>query len=215
MTSAGNDFDREVFTLSTLCHIKTHNPATPPQALEQELKHIQLLDDIALLLVNKEQGDVAAVSMRVSRDRVDFYFAKNGPCDPSVTTFLERVQEILSGDDPNLMARRLLNASMSVCVHKFKGRITKARKAFSDCGIKLGPGSEFSGSHILSSRLRQWNDLNDEQILAGFFKDLGSLDSSINALISNRSSSIALSMKACAIGIMLLLFLLLFLSQII
>lgn len=79
MTSAGDDFDRKVYTLSTLCHIKTHNPAKPPQALEHELKYIRLIDDIIQLLVNKERGDVAAVLMRLSFDRIDFYYAKNGP----------------------------------------------------------------------------------------------------------------------------------------
>lgn len=69
--------DSSIF--SRLCHIKTHHLATPPQNQLDELKRIPMLANITLLLVNKEQGDVAAVSMRIKKH------------DPSVALFLEEI----------------------------------------------------------------------------------------------------------------------------
>lgn len=83
MASFVDDVDPQVYTLATICHTKEYYPAPPPKADDVESKHVQLLNDIALLLVNKEQGDVAAVSMCMSTGKIDFYYAKNGPCDPT------------------------------------------------------------------------------------------------------------------------------------
>lgn len=139
--------------------------------------------------------------MRMKHDGINFYYAKNGPSDPSVTNFLQQVQKILYEDDSSFISGRILSVSLSACVHKFKGRIIETRKALIDTGIDLRPGSGLSNSHTLSSRLPQWNYLNDEQIPIEFFEDLGNLDSPINAFKSNINRSISLSRKACLIGI--------------
>ena len=173
MASFMDDIDRQVYTLATICHTKEYYPAPPPEADTVESRHVQLLNYIALLLVNKEQGDVAAVSMRMSAGKIYFYYAKNGPCIPAVGLFLKQVQKVLAeAKDIDQMSKRLVCTFMEACVHKFRGRLIKARKALEDCGDILGPGSTFETSNIMSSRLDGWDNLNDRQILAYFFQEL-------------------------------------------
>ncbi len=67
--------------LASVCHIKEHASRPPPQCNSVEQKHLRLLDYIALLLVTKSRGDVAAVTMEPTATSLNFYFAKNRPCD--------------------------------------------------------------------------------------------------------------------------------------
>lgn len=201
------DVDRQIYTLATLYHMKEYYPAQPPESNDFESKHLQLLNDIALLLVHKEQGDVAAVSMAMSSGRIDFYYAKNGPCDPAVRDFLGQIRKILAeSNNINIMSKNLVLTFLKACVHKFRGRLIKARKALEACGDILGPGSTFEESNKMSSRLSGWQNLNDRQILAHFFQVLTGLDASIGALNADKAQSANLSLMASIIGNMLLLF---------
>lgn len=93
--------------------------------------------------------------MRMSLGRVDFYYAKNGPCDPSVGFFLKEVQDALAEDNIDVMSRRLIHSILRACVLKFKGRVIKARRALLDCPDILGPGSTFERKKKLLSRLQK------------------------------------------------------------
>lgn len=191
MASSKHNIDRQVYTLAAIGHIRKYppGPSTRARARYDKMENSQLLNYIVLLLVNKEEGDIAAVSMRMSSEKVDFYYAKNGPCDPEV-------QEALAEDDLDVMSRRLIRSFLTACVNKFKGMVTKARRALLDFEDIIGPDSMFEGKKTMSSCLQEWRDLNDRQILISFFKELKALDLANGALQANRHAPSILSMKA-------------------
>lgn len=84
-----------------------------------------------------------AVSKHTSSGKVEFYYATNGPCDPSVGLFLKQVREALAEDNIDQMSKKPRVSFMATCAGKFKGRFNKARKALHDCGDILGPSSVF------------------------------------------------------------------------
>ena len=59
-----SEFDRQVYMLASVCHIKDHAAHSAPICNDVEKKHLGLLNYIALLLVTKARGDVAAVTMK-------------------------------------------------------------------------------------------------------------------------------------------------------
>lgn len=54
----------------------------PPKCNAVEKKNLGLLNHIALLLVAKTRGDIAAVTMEISSWAINFYYAKMGRVIP-------------------------------------------------------------------------------------------------------------------------------------
>src|SRR5436190_14282115 len=75
-SSALPSFDKLLFALSSISHIRGHAPTESSLAAQQR-KHLSFLDGIALLLVTEDKADVAAVSFLQTPTSIEFYYAKN------------------------------------------------------------------------------------------------------------------------------------------
>ena len=90
-----SEFNRQIYILASVCHIKEHVSRPPPQCSSVENKHLILMDYTALLLVTKSCGNVAAVRMELTATSLKFHFAKNRPCDSSTLFFVNRMLKVL------------------------------------------------------------------------------------------------------------------------
>lgn len=110
-------------TLASFRHVKQYY-LRPLYHSKRDKRYIELLDDIALLLV-KDPGDVVAVSMEIFSPKVVFFYAKNGPCDASVTTYLDKVVNVIRENEPEAVACGMLPVVLAECAAKFVARIGK------------------------------------------------------------------------------------------
>lgn len=82
---SGTKLDEQILALYLARHRKNY-AASAPLNYDKEKDDLVLLDCIALLLVVDDKGDVAAVAMNQLPAAVHFYFSKNSPCSPSLTS---------------------------------------------------------------------------------------------------------------------------------
>lgn len=194
-----SDFNHQIYILASVCHIKDHAARLPPKCNNIEQKHLNLLDYMALLLVTKPRGDVAAVTMEISNSALNFYYAKNRPCDPSIQAYVDRIIKVLQEKKPEFIPKFVLMNVMEKCVDKVRDRIKKCQKAleeFEELGIQL---DSLSGN-IAANAFKPWAGLNDSDILRTFFEELRSFDTSILIMKSLSTTSMLISQKACFIG---------------
>lgn len=71
-----SDFNRQIYILASVCHIKDHAAHPPPKCDLFEEKQIELLNYITLLLVKKPRGNVVAVTMEISTSAINFYLCQ-------------------------------------------------------------------------------------------------------------------------------------------
>ena len=194
------DFNRQIYILASVYHIKDHAAHPSPKCNDVEQKHLTLLNYIALLLVTKPRGDVAAITMEISTSAIDFYYAKNRPCDRSTQIYVDRVLTVLREDKFDDIPESLMMIVMVECVDKVKNRIRKCQKGLEDCE-ELGTLSlDLPSGNVFANTLHAWAGLNDSEILQSFFKELRSFVTSILSMRSQPRSSILMSQKACVIG---------------
>ena len=195
-----SDFNRQIYILASVHHIMDHAAHLPPKCDLAEKKHLELLNYIALLLVTKPCGDVAAVTMEISTSAINFYYAKNGPCEPSTQPFIEKILTTLRENVNSAIPKSVLMIVMVECVHKVRNRIKKCQKALEESerlgisALKSLPGGLYAG------KLKQWAGQNYSEILRSFFNELQSFDTSISIMRSQPLTSMLISQKACLIG---------------
>ncbi len=195
-----DDFNRQIYILASIYHVKDHVPSRPSKGDKNEQKHLELLDYIALLPVTKSSGDVAAVGMEIGPSAIDFYYAKNGPCEPSVRVYVDEIASIIRVNEPSDVPGLMLMIVMVQCADKLRARIKRCQKALEDCGeIRCAsPGNIYAG------RLDERCGQDDSKILHSFCGELRLFDTSIAVLRSQPESSIRISHHACLLGTMAL-----------
>ncbi len=92
------------------------------------------MDYIALLLVTKSRGDVAAVRMELTATSLKFYFAKNRRCDSSTLCFVDGMLRIIEEQPLMGIHKSMLMMAMVGCVEKVSARIKKSQKALEQAG---------------------------------------------------------------------------------
>ena len=104
-------------------------------------KHLRLLDAIALLLVQKKGGDVAAVTYESIPDSstgviiMRFIFSKNHPCSSAELAHINSIFDLLKDVQVNKISgdpavADLLGIIVHNCASKVKDRFTKLGKAW-------------------------------------------------------------------------------------
>lgn len=200
-----DDFDKHVYVLSTLSHVRDHAPHAPVIEGSSEKKHLNLLNDIALALTTKAKGDVTAVTMIQSATAIEFLYSKNAPCNGSLDTYLQSIKKILaSNEDLTIIQSEILKAIVSSCIEKFRDRVIKCQKEVESCG-NVAPIKEDGTSMNLCDYLREWHGLSSTEIIRKFLKDLQHLDTRKQALKANLLKCLSLSREACIIGTVLIL----------
>lgn len=199
-----DEFDKLVYVLSTLSHVREHAPLKP--AIDSsEKKHVDLLNSITLALTTKVIGDVTAVTMKQSATVIEFFYSKNAPCNGSLDVYLQSIKKALANnDDLGIIQTEILKEVVSSCTEKFKDRVIKCQKAAKSYD-KVAPSIEDSTSKNLCDTLQKWHGLSSTEIITIFLKDLHNLDTSIQALKANVKKCISLSREACIIVIVLIL----------
>ena len=193
-----SEFNRQIYILASVCHIKEHVSRPPPQCNSVEQKHLQLLDYIALLLVTKSRGDVAAVTMEHTANSLNFYFAKNRPCDFSTLSFVDRILMVLKKQPLSSMPKSVLMIVMVECVEKVSARIRKTQKAIKEVG-------EINTTQLLpsidhSKILESWEGLDNSQIISSFLIELKTFNTAIPIMRLNPETSMLFCVKANLIG---------------
>ena len=146
-----SEFNRQIYILALVCHIKEHASRPPPQCNSVEQKHLRLLDYIAPLLVTKSRGDVAAVTMEHTATSFNFYFAKNRPCDFPTLSFVEKILKVLKEQSLRAMHKSVFMIVMVECAEKVSARIRKSQKAIEEVG-----GNQWSAG---LAKYRPWQDI--------------------------------------------------------
>ncbi len=111
--------------------------------------------------MTKSSGDVAAVGIEISPSAIDFYYAQNGPCQPSVRVYVDEIARIIRDNKPSDVPRLMLMRVMVQCADKFRARVKKCQKALEDCGEirSASPGQ------IDAGRLNEWSGQDDSKVL--------------------------------------------------
>ena len=193
-----SEFNRQIYILASVSHIKAHVSRDPPECSSVEKKHLGLLDSIALLLVTKSRGDVAAVRMELTTTSLKFYFVKNRPCDSSTLSFVERMLQVIKEQPLEFMHKSMLMMVMEECAEKVSARIKKSQKAIEEAGkITIAPSS----SSINSGKvLESWEGLDNSQIISNFLIELKTFITAPPIMRSNPETSMSLCVKAWLIG---------------
>ena len=193
-----SEFDRQIHILASVRHIKEHASRPPPQCTSVEKKHLELLDHIALLLVTKSRGDVAAVTMEITATSLKFYFAKNKRCDPSTLSFVNRMLKIIKEEPLKFMHKSMLMIVMVECVEKVRARIKKSQNALEEAGeINIPQSSPYINS---GNVLKLWGGLDNSQIISSFLIELRTFITATPIMRSNPGTSMWLCIKAHLIG---------------
>lgn len=94
-----DEFDKLVYVLSTVSHVRDHAPLKPVIESSSERKNIDLLDGIALALTTRAKGDVTAVTMKQSATAIEFFYSKNPPCNGSLDVYLQAIKEAIANNN--------------------------------------------------------------------------------------------------------------------
>lgn len=127
-----SDLDRQIYILASAHHIMNHAAHLPPKCSLVEKKYLELFNYIALLLVTKSHGDVAAVTMEISTSAIHFYYARNRPCEPSTQLYVDKILTALRENVICAIPKSLLMIVMVECVNKVGNRIKKCQKALEE-----------------------------------------------------------------------------------
>lgn len=147
-------------------------------------KHVSLLEGLALLLVAREKGDVAATGLKLESNGVRLYWAKNSNSVPTKEEqkYIERLQELFVG---GANVYDILSEVSSFCRRKIISRCKKVVAVFST-SFETDIASYFKAYRnnedylSLEQYLRGLNYLGDNvplyQQLGDFVKVLAELD---------------------------------------
>ncbi|MCJ1262386.1 hypothetical protein MMC22_002256 [Lobaria immixta] len=127
--------NEHVFALSELSRIHENALTRPPKMLPEEMKHLRILDGIALLLVVEEKGDVAAATFRQTTDTIDVYYAKNSPCRPDIDPYIQDILDFITESRDlalEALAAGILSRAVEKCVRKVRYRLTKIVNGLKD-----------------------------------------------------------------------------------
>ncbi len=201
-----SDFNRRIYILASVHHIMDHAAHLPPKCDLVEKKHLELLNYLALLLVTKPHGDVAAVTMEISTSAINFYYAKNRPCESLTQLYVDKILEALRENVLSAIPKSVLMIVMVECVHKVRNRIKKCQQALEE-SERLGISTlkSLSGNRYANT-LKPWAGQNDSEILRSFFNELQSFDTSISIMRLQPVTSMLMSQKACVIGTIIITF---------
>lgn len=195
MSSYSNiDFDHQIYTLASVHHVKEYHPR-PPCCDKYSKQKLELLDDIALLLV-KDPGDVVAVSMEIHPSKAVFFYAKDRPCDASVTSYLDKIVNVIRQNEPNDVTYDMLSVVLAECAAKFIARIRKCQKVLKECEDMFG------AAPVSDPRNRFPNDLiiTDGHTALDFCNDIKSFDTEASVINSHLKRSVRISVVAGLLG---------------
>jgi hypothetical protein len=97
-------------------------------ASQSDREHVASLDGLALLLVFKPKGDIAAISSWRSAHEFKLLWAKNQPVDdPNQLRYIDELLEKIKKDTP---ARELLKIVIPMCREKIFYRVKKLANSF-------------------------------------------------------------------------------------
>lgn len=201
-----SDFNRRIYILASVHHIMDHAAHPPHKCDLVEKKHLELLNYLALLLVTKPHGDVAAVTMEISTSAINFYYAKNWPCESLTQLYVDKLLKALRENVLSAIPKSVLMIVMVECVHKVRNRIKKCQQALEESErLDISTLKSLSGNRYANT-LKPWAGQNDSEILRSFFKELQSFDTSISIMRSQPVTSMLMSQKACVIGTIIITF---------
>lgn len=201
-----SDFNRQIYILASVHHIMDRAAHPTPTCDLFEEKQLGLLNYLALLLVIKPRGDVAAVTMEIGISAINFYYAKNRPCEPLTQLYVDKILKALRENVISAIPKSVLMIVIMECVHKVRNRIKKCQQALEE-SERLGISALKSLSgNLYTDTLKPWAGQNDSEILRSFFNELQSFDTSISIMRSQPVTSMFMSQKACVIGTIIITF---------
>lgn len=154
-----SEFNCQIYILASVFYIKVHASRDPSKYSSVKKKHLGLLDSIALLLVTKSHGDIAAVRIELATTSLKFYFTKNRPCNSSTLSFVDRRLKVVKEHPLKFIAKSLLMMVMEGCVEKVSTKIKKSQKAIQEAG-KITISSSLS-SIDPGKVVKSWEGLNN------------------------------------------------------
>lgn len=109
-----------------------HAAYLPPKCDLVEKKHLELLNYLALLLVTKPHGNVAAVTMEISTSIINFYYAKNRPCKFLTQLYVYKILKALQENVLSAIPKSVLMIVMMEYIHKVRNRIKKCQQVLEE-----------------------------------------------------------------------------------
>jgi len=134
-----------VFTLSSISQVNPIQPFTNKGVVS---KYIELLNAIALLLVSRAQGDIAAAAIVIDLNPpngacVELIWAKNSPATSAEIDYVEQLAEVVGNledvNDRVHIFKTLIQHMVSFCIAKLRHRVQKLASAID----KLPQGATF------------------------------------------------------------------------
>lgn len=145
-------FGEQLFVLATIIHVRDYRPTVSPTSTTTEhTKHMNLLDDIALLLVTQGSSDVAAVIFEQTSHEIIFYYTKNRASTSSERTYIESLRDIaLSLSDVNQCTFQLLARVIPMCRSRIVSRLKKVIRRLQNPLVVFEDGDGGFREHLVS-----------------------------------------------------------------
>lgn len=200
-----DQFDRLVYVLSSLKQIRAHVPASAANMEAQEKKHMSFLDHIALILVTKAQGDVAATMMEHTSRQLTIYYAKNAPCSDDFRAYLARLQIIIAHtSDHATMQRSLIKEILFACRAKFNTRVKKCQQELKKIENLVLSKEQKAGVPEITKLYSPWAGEKPEEIVGTFLSKVRAYDRALPFSPEHVEKALELSKQACMIGFVLI-----------
>lgn len=130
----GVEISELVYTISLLRRTQEYNPAKPSHSATK-LKHLRLLDGIALLMVMGDKSDVVAVAYQQTATNLTIYYSANRP-NPNRSDHIKLIADTIRNIVPNQKvtapATRILCLCLEGCSRKIKQWVKKLSKESTD-----------------------------------------------------------------------------------
>lgn len=128
------EINKLIYTISLLRKTQEYNPAWPSHSTTK-LKHLNLLESIAFLIVMGDNSDVVIVMYRQIAINLTLFYSVNRP-NPNRRVHIKQIADMIRNIVPNQRVKTpaidILCFCLESCSKKIKQRVKKLWKTFKD-----------------------------------------------------------------------------------
>lgn len=204
MNHETSPFDNDVHFLFSTRYVRNNIPSTKPKLSMEQHRRVQLLNDITLLLITEAKNDACAVTMKLTHQRIEFFYAKTPPCrHPSLESYICQIKQIIAAPtSSNSMEEQLLTLILRTCVDKVRSIFQKIQRALANHPQLCTPSHLPSAldSRQLCKFRKKWQNMNDAQIIAEVLTNIREADLKMKKLKANIPTLLMFTRAAFLIG---------------
>lgn len=165
------NFDKQVYALSVIRRGE-HFPPQDSLGYFKKKLDLKLLNYIALLLVTKDKGDVAAVTVEHLPHALNFYYSKNSPCPPQLGEYIQRLITLCASVEAESFIGSFFTEVTRSCRPKLKNRLAKCKRAIRSLGDIEFTGEVAAQEPYTAMHMDEYSGKSFGEVAQNFLKQL-------------------------------------------